>query len=401
MEAKKEAPVEKFLNKKISRRDFLKYGLIGIGALATSVYGFSYLTGKSSSSVPKIFPASAPDELWKWSKEAMYFKTAGDNVKCELCPHLCTLEPDDRGICRTRVNKNGKLYSLVYGNPCAIHIDPIEKKPLFHFLPGTASFSIATAGCNLRCLNCQNWQISQFQPEETNNVDLMPENVVAAAAQNNCPSISYTYSDPVIFYEYMYDSSKIANQMGLKNVMVTAGYINEEPFRGLCKVIHAANIDLKSFREKTYNKLNGAKLEPILKTLKVAKEENLWFEITNLVVPSWTDDLGEIREMSQWLYKNGLENYPLHFSRFQPQYKLTNLPPTSPSILTEARRIAMDEGIKFVYIGNIPGTEAQNTYCPNCKEIVIERQGYSITKNNLKNGTCGNCGEAIPGVWSL
>jgi pyruvate formate lyase activating enzyme len=401
MESKKEekTPAEKFLYKKISRRDFIKYSLIGIGGLATSVYGYNYLFGKASGSLPKIFPASAPDKLWKWSKEAMFYKNFGDDVQCQLCPHQCSLAPDDRGVCRSRVNKDGKLYSLAYGNPCAIHVDPIEKKPLFHFLPSTTTYSIATAGCNLRCLNCQNWTISQFQPEETNNTDLMPEQVVLSAQQNSCQSIAYTYSEPITFYEYMYDTSKIAKKEGIKNVMVTAGYINEKPFRDLCKVIDAANIDLKGFDEKIHIKLNGALLPPILDTLKVAKDEKIWFEITNLVVPSWTDDLDKIREMSQWLYKNGLEDYPLHFSRFQPMYKLTHLPPTPVSTLTRAREIAMEEGIKFVYVGNVPGINAQNTYCPKCGELVVERKGYSVINNGLVNGTCSKCGEQIAGVW--
>ena len=394
-------PVNKLLKKKISRREFLKYSFIGIGGLATSAYGYNHLFSRSSGSLPDIFPNSAPDTLWKWSKEALYYKQINDNVQCELCPHKCSLAPDDRGICRTRVNKDGKLYSLAYGNPCSVHVDPIEKKPLFHFLPSSSIFSIATAGCNLRCLNCQNWQISQFQPEETNNYDLMPETVVNAAIQKNCKSIAYTYSEPVIFYEYMYDTSKIAKQQGLKNVMVTAGYINEKPFRDLCKVIDAANIDLKGFSEKIYNKLNGATLEPILNTLKIAKEEKLWFEMTNLIVPTWTDNLDMIREMCQWLHKNGLDDYPLHLSRFSPMYKLTHIQPTPINVLNNARKIAMDEGLKYVYIGNVPGTEAENTFCPRCGRIVIGRKGYLITEKNLSNGNCKFCGYKIAGVWNV
>jgi len=400
-ETSEKTKIDKILDKKLSRREFLKYSLIGLGGLATSVYGYNHLFGRSPSSLPKTFPNSAPEELWKWSKEALYYKKIDRNILCQLCPHECSLGPDDRGICRTRVNKEGKLYTLAYGNPCSVHIDPIEKKPLFHFLPESQIFSIATAGCNLRCLNCQNWSISQFQPEETTNYDLMPEKVVLAARQYNCQSIAYTYSEPIIFYEYMYDTSKIAKKQGIKNVMVTAGYISEKPLRDLCKVIDAANIDLKGFKEKIYNKLNGGTLKPILNTLKIAKEEGIWFEITNLIVPTWTDNLDMIRDMSRWLYKNKLEDYPIHFSRFHPQYKLTNLPPTPTTTLKQARKIAMDEGIKFVYIGNVPGTDAENTYCPGCGKIVIGRRGYKITENNLNNGTCKFCGEPIPGVWKL
>ncbi len=395
-EKKKEIGI---LDKKISRREFLKYTLLGIGALFLGAYGYKYISGRNPSKIGTTFKGTAPERLWKWSKEAYYYKKIGENVQCQLCPHQCTLAPDDRGICRDRVNKNGKLYSLVYGNPCAVHIDPIEKKPLFHFLPSTTIFSIATAGCNLRCLNCQNWNISQFQPEETNNYDLMPDKVVLAAKQYKCKSIAYTYSEPVAFYEYMYDTSKLAKKEGLKNVWVTAGYINEKPLRELSRVIDAANIDLKSFSEKIYNELNGATLKPVLNCLKIAKEEGIWVEITNLVVPTWTDDLEMIRGMCQWLYKNGFSNTPLHFSRFHPQYKLTHIPPTPISVLNNARKIALDEGIKFVYIGNVPGNKAESTYCPKCKKIVIGRRGYTITENNLESGNCKFCGEPIPGVW--
>lgn len=400
-EDSEKTPVEKFINKKISRREFLKYSLIGVGALATAVYGYKYIFGRKPSALSTPFKGGAPDELWKWSKEAYHYIKIGENVQCQLCPNMCSLEPGDRSICRNKVNINSKLYTIAYGNPCSVHIDPIEKKPLFHFLPQTPIFSIATAGCNFRCLNCQNWQISQFQPEETNNYDLMPEMVIKAALENKCQSIAYTYSEPTSFYEYMYDTSKLAKKQGLKNVWVTNGYINEKPLRELCKVIDAANIDLKSFKEETYNKLNAGSLKPILNTLKVAKEEKIWFEVTNLVVPSWTDNLDMIREMCQWLYKNSFDNYPLHFSRFHPQYKLTHLPPTPINLLNEARKIAMDEGMKFVYIGNVPGTEAENTYCPKCGKIIIGRKGYTITENNLKNGTCKFCGEKINGVWEL
>lgn len=397
--SKEKTFVEKLFYKKLTRREFIKCTLIALGAIATATYGYKHLFGKSSGSLPNIFPASAPDTLWKWSKEAMFYKKIGDNVQCQLCPHSCSLALEDRGICRGRVNKDGKLYSLVYGNPCAVHTDPIEKKPFFHFLPTSLAFSIATAGCNLRCLNCQNWQISQFQPEETTNYDLMPEDVVVNAKNDNCQSIAYTYSEPIIYFEYMYDTAKIAKQHGIKNVMVTAGYINEKPLRDLCKVIDGITLDIKGFNDSTYNKLNGATLKPILANLKTIKDEKVWLEISNLVVTSWTDDLDKIKEFCQWLYKNGFEDYPLHFLRFQPQYKLTHLPPTPASTLNNARKIAIEEGLKFVYIGNIPGTDAENTYCPKCGKTIIERKGFTVIENNIKNGTCGFCGEKIAGVW--
>ncbi|MCX6695844.1 MAG: AmmeMemoRadiSam system radical SAM enzyme, partial [Candidatus Altiarchaeota archaeon] len=302
--------------------------------------------------------------------------------------------------CRGRVNYQGKLYSLVYGNPCSVHVDPIEKKPLFHFLPGTTSFSLATAGCNLRCLNCQNWEISQFTPEETENMDLMPDTVVDAAVNNGCASVAYTYSEPMTFYEYMHETSRLAHERGLRNAVITAGYVNEEPLRDLCKVVDAIRVDLKGFKEETYNKLNSATLQPVLDTLKTIKDEGVWLEVINLVVPTWTDDLDTIRDMCRWLYRNLGPDYPLHFSRFIPEYKLASLPQTPVETLESARKIAMDEGLDFVYIGNVPGHEAESTYCPQHGGVAIERRGYTIVQNNIdKDGYCLKCGEKIPGVW--
>lgn len=389
---------ESFLNKKITRREFIKYGLVGIAGISATGYLVKRLFQKPGSSV---FRGQAPDNLWKWSKEAYHYKKLGNNVQCSVCPNRCILEEGDRSICRNKVNINNKLYTIAYGNPCSVHVDPIEKKPLFHFLPTSPAFSIATAGCNFRCLNCQNWQISQSQPEEMQNYDLMPEKVVESCLKNKCQSIAYTYSEPTAFYEYMYDTSKIASSKGIKNIWITNGYMNDTPLRDLCNYLDAANVDLKSFKEEIYNELNSGSLKPILNTLKVLKDEKKWFEITNLVVPSWTDDLDMIKDMSDWLYKNGFEDYPLHFSRFSPLYKLAHLPPTPISKLKKAREIAMDSGIKYVYIGNVPGTNAENTYCPKCSKIVIGRRGYTITENNLNNGTCGFCGEKIAGVWKL
>lgn len=398
MDKKREENIfTEFLNRKISRRDFIKYTFIGVGALATGFYGYKYLSRNNDK--PRIFKGEAPDALWKWSKEAYHYASGEDGVKCKLCPNGCFLQEHDRGVCRVRVNKNNKLYTIAYGNPSAVHTDPIEKKPLFHFLPQTTAFSVGTAGCNFRCLNCQNWDLSQSRPEDLRVYDMMPAQVVDAAIQQNSKSIAYTYSEPTIFYEYMYDTSKIANEKGVKNLWITNGYMNEKPLRELCKYMDAANVNLKSFREEIYNKLNSGSLKPVLNTLKILKEEKKWFEITNLVIPSWTDDLEMIREMSEWLVKNKLGDYPLHFSRFNPLYKLTYLPPTPVSILEEAREIALEEGIKYVFIGNVPGNKGENTYCPQCGKIVLERKGYVVTENNLDNGICKSCGERIAGVW--
>ncbi len=348
----------------------------------------------------KIFRKDAPKELWKWSREAYHYEPFQEGVRCTLCPNNCYLKDNDRGRCRVRVNKSDKLYSLVYGNPSAVHIDPVEKKPFFHFLPGTTAFSVGTAGCNLRCLNCQNWTLSQSKPEEIDFVELMPEDVVRLAQKENCSSVAYTYAEPTIFYEYAFDTAKLARKKGLKNLWVSNGYINEKPLRQLCRYIDAANIDLKSFSNEIYLKLNSAGIKPILNTLKVLKEEKVWLEITNLVIPEWNDDAGMIREMSEWLYSNGFADSPLHFSRFTPLYRLKNVPATPFAALEKARRIALDAGLKYVYIGNVPGSDAENTFCPKCGKIVIERAGYSVSSKNLVRGSCKFCREKISGVWN-
>jgi len=384
--------------KNISKREFIKYSLCGLGGLALGINSIDLIANH----VGKIagrggMPPS--NDLWKWSKEAMYSIETPRGIKCQLCPHACVLKEGETGDCRTRVNNKGKLYTIAYGNPCASHVDPIEKKPLYHFLPSSKAFSIATAGCNLACLNCQNWEISQSSPKDTRNYDLMPWRLIEECKKYKCKSIAYTYSEPIAFYEYTYDSAKLAKELGIKNILVTAGYINEEPLREISKYIDAANIDLKSFSNEIYEMLNGGTLQPVLNTLKILKEENVWIEITNLIVPSWTDDFDMIKKMCDWLVDNGLNEYPLHFSRFHPMYKLTNLPSTPTSTLEKARNIALIAGIKYVYIGNVPGTNAENTFCPNCKKTLIERRGYSIISNNIIDAKCKYCGEKISGVW--
>ena len=378
---------------KLSKRDFLKKSILGAGGLCSA--GCMKLFGAGPE---KLLPGN--DELWKWSKESVFYEITPRGVMCMICPNECTLKENEVSDCRNRINKKNKLYTIAYGNPCAVHVDPIEKKPLYHFLPTSRAFSIATAGCNLACLNCQNWTISQSSPTETKNYDLMPAAVVENCIKTNCESIAYTYSEPITFFEYTYDSAKIAASRGIKNVLVTAGYIHEEPLRYFLKYIDAANVDLKSFSESIYLKLNAGKLQPVLNTLKIMKEEGIWLEITNLIVPGWTDDFVMIREMCEWLYDNGFSDYPLHFSRFHPLHKLTQLPSTPQSTLEKAREIALDEGLKFVYIGNVPGTKASHTYCPSCKKLLIERLGYQITRNNIQNGRCKFCDEPIPGVWN-
>ncbi|MBL7138654.1 MAG: AmmeMemoRadiSam system radical SAM enzyme [Bacteroidales bacterium] len=338
--------------------------------------------------------------LGRYSKESTYYIVTPKGVKCQICPNQCILTEGKESICRTKVAIDEKLYTLAYGNPCSVHIDPIEKKPLFHFYPTSRSYSVAIAGCNLACLNCQNWEISQVSPRDTQNFDLFPEALVEEAAASGSLSIAYTYSEPIAFYEYTFDTAKIARGRGIKNVFVSNGFINEKPLRDLAVYLDGANINLKSFSEETYLKLNGGSLEPILRTLKILNEMGVWLEITNLIVPGWTDKPQMIKEMCTWLVDNGLEDNPLHFSRFFPLYKLTTLPFTPLSILEEAHGIAKEAGINYVYIGNVPNNKAENTYCPKCKKLLLERKGFTILENNIQNGKCKFCGTQIAGRWS-
>ena len=321
-------------------------------------------------------------------------------VECELCPRHCRLQNGQRGNCRARMNIDGKLMSLVYGQPCAVHADPIEKKPLFHVLPGSGSFSIATAGCNGHCKYCQNWQISQSNPEETTNVDLPPDKVVAAALNSRCHSIAYTYSEPIIFYEYMFDTADIAHRQGLLNVMVSAGYIEQKPLVDLCPQIDAANVDLKAMNDETYVNLTTMHMKPVLDTLVTMKKNNVWVEITNLIVPTWNDRDKDFRQLARWVKDHLGADTPVHFSRFWPMHQLLNLPATPPETLRRAWDIAKAEGLHFAYVGNVPGHPGNNTYCPKDHKPVIRRRGYRILENNIIDGKCKFCGTTIPGIWA-
>jgi pyruvate formate lyase activating enzyme len=268
--------------------------------------------------------------LDKWSRLALYQEKLSDGVvRCHLCPHNCNIAVDKYGICNARANFEGELYTLTYGNACSMNIDPIEKKPLYHFFPGSQIYSIATVGCNLRCLNCQNWDISQSSPQDTFHYNLMPNEVIQQAQNHKINLIAFTYTEPTVFYEYMLDTAKLAHEKGLKTVMVTNGYINEKPLQKLCNYIDAVNIDLKCFDDLVYRQLTSGRLQPVLDNLKVLKINHVWLEITNLLVTSFTDSPEMIRKMCQWLYENGFGDTPIHFSSFFPNYKLSHLDPTS------------------------------------------------------------------------
>jgi pyruvate formate lyase activating enzyme len=321
------------------------------------------------------------------------------SVRCILCPHGCVVGDGKSGICRTRVNLDGVLYTTAFGNPCSISVDPIEKKPLFHFFPGTEILSLATAGCNLKCLNCQNWNISQISPSETDNHRLPPDAVVEEALKRSVPAIAFTYTEPTVFYEYMLSIAKLAKAQGVKTAMISNGYINDKPLRELCNYLDAANIDLKCFDDDIYHKLTGGRLDPVLNSLKTLKECGVWLEITTLLLPGITDSSQMIEKMCRWLVENGFSDTPIHFSRFFPTFKLKDLPPTPESTLKEAAQIASSAGLKYVYVGNNPSLNGESTICPACGRVVIERNGYRVIQNNILNGSCSSCKEKIAGVW--
>jgi pyruvate formate lyase activating enzyme len=314
-----------------------------------------------------------------------YSPLEGKRVQCELCPRECVVSKGKRGYCEVRENRDGKYYSLVYGNPVTWHIDPIEKKPFFHVLPGSGSFSIATAGCNFDCKFCQNYEISQARPEETANFDMPPEVVVELARRTGCRSIASTYVEPTVFYEYMYDIGILAKKANILNVCHSNGYINQKPLRALCRVLDAICIDLKGFTDEYYRELTEGKLWPVLETLKALKAETVHVEIVNLIVPTKNDDMNRVRQMCLWIREELGSDTPIHFSRFYPMYKLKNLPPTPVGTLEKAKGVAHSVGLEYVYIGNVPGHEGENTHCPECKSVDIACLGYGVRLKSLKS----------------
>lgn len=333
-------------------------------------------------------------------KQALFYKKLKNKiVQCQLCPHFCTLKDGEQGKCRVRENQKGQLFSLVYNNPCSLALDPIEKKPLYHFLPGQSTLSIATVGCNLNCKHCQNWEISQANPNEIRTKEISPKEIVKEAKKSKVKIISYTYTEPTIFYEYMLDIAKLAKKEGIKNMIVSNGFINPEPLKKLCKYIDAANIDLKSIDDNFYKKICGARVGPVFEALKILKKEGVWIEITNLLIPGLNDKEKDIKKLVSWIKDNLGETVPIHFTAFYPTYKLSHLSATSIETLKKAREIALEVGLKYVYTGNIPDSDGDITFCPKCKKILIKRRLFSIIENNLKENKCSKCNEKIDGVW--
>lgn len=361
----------------------------------------TFLRAAALSGLPGVAGAGgrAEDEA-RYVAEARYWeKLPHRKIKCTLCPRECVIDDRERGYCGVRENRGGVYYTLVHSRVCAANIDPIEKKPFFHVLPGSTSFSIATAGCNVNCKMCQNWDISQVRPEQVRSLYLPPREVAALARQNRCATISYTYSEPVIFYEYMMDTAEAGRAAGVKNVVVTGGYIKPEPLKELCGRVDAVKVDLKAFSEKFYREVVNGELKPVLEALVGLRKLGMWTEIVYLVVPTLNDSDPEFRGLARWVKSELGADVPLHFTRFHPQYLLKNLPPTPVKTLERAKAIADAEGLRYAYLGNVPGHPGENTYCPKCRRTVIEREGFWIRSVRLLEGRCASCRQLIPGIW--
>lgn len=335
-----------------------------------------------------------------WTEARYYKKLTNNKIQCELCPWKCIVQPGRRGHCEVRENKNGTYYSLIYGLLAAYHNDPIEKKPFYHFLPGTTSFSLATAGCNVDCKFCQNWELAQRRPEEIPGYKFSPKEIIDNAKKWDCKSIAYTYNEPTVFAEFIYDTALEGKKKDVRSVIVSNGFISRKPLSDLSTVLDGYKVDLKAFTEKYYRDVVGGRLAPVLDTLVYLKSQSVWTEIVYLTVPTLNDDMKKIQEMVKWILNELGPDVPLHFSRFYPKYKLKNLPPTPVNTLERARKTALDGGLNYVYMGNIPGHEGENTNCPSCGKTLIRRMGYRIYKNNIVNAKCSFCGNDIPGVWS-
>lgn len=373
-----------FLNQKISRKAFLKRMALFLFFLLTS----------------NIFAKRAWAKISNVMKrEAMFYKRLKDSVlQCEICFRRCIIKEGGRGFCRNKENSNGTLYNIVHSRPSSIQIDPIEKEPQLHMLPGTQILCFGTAGCNYRCQHCHNWQLSQRPIEEMAYYDLSPEKAVGEALKRKIPTLSFTYNDPISFYEYVYDTAKIAKTKGLCILWHSNGSLNPKPLRELLKYTDAATIDLKGFSKRAYDN-SSAELEPVLEALKIIKGEGKWLELVNLVIPTINDYPDEIKDMCEWIKESLGTEVPLHFSRFSPSYRLKNLPPTPIETLEKAYKIAKEMGLDYVTIGNVPGHLHNSTFCPKCNTILIHRIHFKVLENNIHNGRCSSCNHKIPGIW--
>ncbi len=375
------------------RRSFLRAASLPcFGACAGALLGAPL--------VAPILAATLGESDAQFVREAQFYeKQPYKKIKCTLCPRECVIDDRERGYCGARENRGGTYYTLVHSRVVTAHVDPVEKKPFFHFLPGAMAFSLATAGCNVNCKMCQNWEISQLRPEQVRSTYAPPAKVAALAKQNRCATIAYTYSEPVIFYEYMVDVADAGHQEGVRSVVVTGGYIHEEPLKKLCPRVDAVKVDLKAYSEKFYKEIVNGELKHVLNALVTLRKQGMWTEIVYLVVPTLNDSDQEFKALAKWIRTDLGLDVPVHFSRFHPEYLLKNLPPTPLETLERAKAIADAEGLHYAYIGNVPGHPAESTYCPKCRKAVVERVGYTVGAVHIKSGKCQFCREPIPGVW--
>jgi len=379
----------------LDRRSFLKCAVASGAALGMGE------TAHPATGVSAASAQPAQDDARFVVEARFYEKRENRKIKCKLCPRECTVGDKERGYCGVRENRGGVYYSLIHSRVCAAHVDPIEKKPLFHYLPGTVAFSLATAGCNVNCKFCQNWDISQSRPEQIPADYAPPQRIAALAKQYNCPTIAYTYSEPVVFAEFLMDTADAGHEAGVRSIVVSNGYIQEEALRAAYGKMDAVKIDLKSFSESYYKQVVTGQLKPVLDTLVNLRKMGKWTEIVYLVVPTLNDSEQEFRGLAQWVKANLGVDTPLHFTQFHPQYLMKNLPITPVATLERAKAIADAEGLHYVYIGNVPGHPAQNTYCPKCKKLLVERVGFVANKMLIQKSACPFCQHPIPGVWHV
>ena len=334
---------------------------------------------------------------------ARYFKQLENKeIKCLLCPRHCQIRPGERGLCGARENVDGVYVTKVYGKPAAVHGDPMEKGPFFHYLPATKTLALGTAGCNLTCLYCQSWQFAQRRPEQTDNESLPPDDLVAQVKKYGLPSITFTYSEPMVAVEYLSDTARAARQAGIRMAMHTAAGCNKEPLKDVCALVDAVNIDIKSYSRSFYDDVVGCDIDVMLENIKLVAEQPVWLELTFLAVPGYNTDLAIFKSMCQWIAYTAGSDVPLHISRFFPAYRLRNVPATSLDTLKDLRKTAFDAGLQYVYLGNLAGDPGESTYCPKCGMKVVNRVGYEVNNEglDLRTGKCTKCGLRIPGMWT-
>jgi pyruvate formate lyase activating enzyme len=372
--------------------------------LAASCAGCALAGGRAAEALQDPFGASSSlhvEEGGLNPTPARWFKTLPDGwVECGVCPRACRISEDERGTCGTRENRKGRLYTLVHSRPCSLAIDPVEKKPFFHVLPGATALSLATAGCNLECRCCQNWEIAQSRPEQVPSMTLVPADVVMLAKKKGAPLVACTYNEPVVFSEYVLDIAVAGKAVGVRTVMISNGYVQEQPLADLCHEIAAYKVDLKGFDPAFFKQHTGGDLKHVLDTLRRLRQHGTWTEIVALIIPTLNDSEAEARTLSRFVRDEVGPETPLHFTRFHPSYRLENLPSTPVATLERARNAAMAEGLRFVYLGNVPGHPGENTYCPGCGTVLLRRVGMAVAENRLKGGACPDCHRTIPGIWT-